>query len=68
MTDKENSRRIGGLEPRAAAPDLSRLIRRNRPEADATAKNATTAGDNESDGDVRKSRLRVLTKLPRPTK
>ena len=33
MTDDNGSRRIGGLEPRTTAPDLSRLIRRNRPES-----------------------------------
>ncbi|WP_442855749.1 ParB family protein [Frigoribacterium sp. Leaf263] len=48
MTDNEKSRRIGGLEPRAAAPDLSRLIRRNRPEASGGEMKEPAAADDVS--------------------
>ncbi|MBD8585992.1 hypothetical protein IFT90_15660 [Frigoribacterium sp. CFBP 8766] len=31
MTDSDNTRQIGGLQPRSSTQDLSRLLRRNRP-------------------------------------
>jgi hypothetical protein len=43
MTDENSSRRIGGLEPRSAAPDLSRLIRRNRPEVSSQVEEVSDA-------------------------
>lgn len=52
MTNNDNSRRIGGLEPRAASPDLSRLIRKNRPAADAPPQNGPAATENESGAHV----------------
>jgi hypothetical protein len=51
MTENDSSRRIAGLEPRTAAPDLSRLIRRNRPEASDTSEN-TPAATNDASKDV----------------
>jgi len=49
MTDDNGSRRIGGLEPRTSAPDLSRLIRRNRP-ADSEQASDSPAATKEVSG------------------
>ena len=49
MIDDDKSRRIGGLEPRAGSPDLSRLIRRNRPEASGSQTQSPPAIVDNSD-------------------
>ena len=49
MTEDSGSRRIGGLEPRTSAPDLSRLIRRNRSVDSEQASTSSAATKDVSD-------------------
>jgi len=43
VTDSDNTRQIGGLQPRSSTQDLSRLLRRNRPTVDEGPPEVPTA-------------------------
>ena len=67
MTDSDNTRQIGGLQPRSSTQDLSRLLRRNRLTVEKGPTEVPTAPESPPEDQAQKAAQKGSPKKETPT-